>query len=107
MSRRIMAFSDQSDRELVQLADATHREPAEVIRDALSVYWRHAREQSVGTTILAMRRGQHTAKSIELPRLAGMDPLPPPEGEEPPTNSPRDSGDGVWPVEPLGFAPLT
>jgi hypothetical protein len=106
MSRRILTFTDQSDRVLVQLADATHREPAEVIRDALSVYRWHAREQSAGTTILAMRRGQHMATSIELPSLAGMDPLPLPESEEPPTNSPRDNRDSGWPVEPLGFAPL-
>ena len=45
------------------------------------------------------------AASIELPSLTGMDPLPPLKSEEPPTNSPRDNGDGGWPVEPLGFAP--
>jgi hypothetical protein len=57
MSKLILTFTHQSDRVLVQLADAAHREPAELILDALSVYSWHAREQSAGTTILTMRRG--------------------------------------------------
>lgn len=87
-------FSESAYRTVLQLAGAERSTMAEVMREALSVYWWLAREQSQGNVFL-VRRGEVVIE-LRIPSLDGMDPLPPQGGAEgrPPVEEPG----GTWHV---------
>jgi hypothetical protein len=82
-------FSDQAYRTVLQLAGAQRSTMAEVMRQAVSVYWWLAREHSQGSRFL-VQRGCVVTETV-IPSIDGMARLPESEGELHPVE--RDWGE--------------
>jgi hypothetical protein len=85
-------FSEAAYRTVLELAGAQRSTMAEVMREALSVYWWLAREHSQGSRFL-VQRGCVITEAI-LRSVDGMAPLPVVEGAEgrPPVEQPWGEG---------------
>jgi hypothetical protein len=90
-------FSDQAYRTVLQLAGAQRSTMADVMRDAVSVYWWLAREHSQGSRFL-VQRGCVVTEAI-IPSIDGMEALPESEGELRPDEHPWGE---LSPSEPDG-----